>query len=172
MTKPTGRGRRAGDTVETPGAFRGRVRAWLDANAPRKGEPGDFSAAHLVSAGTPGGYRLREREALGVTMAWQGRLFDAGFAGRSWPREYGGAGAPAWQVRGMATRGDLVRRGIGRALLAYTVAALDVEDGPRLLWCTARVEALGFWQREGWTVASDVFDIPDVGPHRVMRRVL
>ena len=30
--------------VETPEAFRGRVRAWLDANAPRKGEPGDFSA--------------------------------------------------------------------------------------------------------------------------------
>jgi alkylation response protein AidB-like acyl-CoA dehydrogenase len=83
--------------VETPEAFRGRVRAWLDANAPRKGEPGDFSAAHLVSAGTPEDYRRREREALGVTMAWQRRLFDAGLAGRSWPREYGGAGAPAWQ---------------------------------------------------------------------------
>ncbi len=82
------------------------------------------------------------------------------------------AGAPAWQVRGMATRGDLVRRGIGRALLAYTVAALRVEDGPRLLWCNARVAALGFWEREGWDVASDVFDIPDVGPHRVMQRVL
>jgi hypothetical protein len=52
MTEPTAPGRRPGDTVETPGAFRGRVRAWLDANAPRKGEPGDFSAAHLVSAGT------------------------------------------------------------------------------------------------------------------------
>jgi len=82
------------------------------------------------------------------------------------------AGAAAWQVRGMATRGDLVRRGIGRALLGYTVGALGAEDGPRLLWCNARVEALGFWQREGWTVASDVFDIPDVGPHRVLRRVL
>lgn len=95
--------RRAGDTVETPHAFRGRVRAWLDANAPRKGEPGDFSAAHLVSAGTPEDYRWRERAALGVTMAWQRGLFDAGFAGRSWPREYGGAGAPAWQDEIVAT---------------------------------------------------------------------
>lgn len=69
--------RRAGDTVETPHAFRGRVRAWLDANAPRKGEPGDFSAAHLVSAGTPEDYRWRERAALGVTMAWQRRLLFA-----------------------------------------------------------------------------------------------
>jgi GNAT superfamily N-acetyltransferase len=80
-------------------------------------------------------------------------------------------GEDAWQVRGMATRGDVVRRGIGRALLAHAVAALHAEDGPRLLWCNARVTALGFWEREGWTVASEVFDIPGVGPHRVMRRL-
>ncbi len=84
-------------TAETREAFRARVRAWLDANAPRKGDPGDFSAAHLVSASTPEDYRRREHEALAVTMGWQRRLFDAGFAGRSWPRQYGGAGAPAWQ---------------------------------------------------------------------------
>jgi len=81
-------------------------------------------------------------------------------------------GADAWQVRGMATRGDLVRRGIGHALLSFAVAALRAEDGPRLLWCNARTTALGFWQHEGWMVASDVFDIPGVGPHRMVRRVL
>ena len=84
------------------------------------------------------------------------------------PRE----GADAWQVRGMATRGDLVRHGIGHALLSFAVAALRAEDGPRLLWCNARTTALGFWQHEGWTVASEVFDIPGVGPHRVMQRAL
>lgn len=84
-------------TVESQDGFRARVRAWLEANAPRKGEPGDFSAAHLVSAGAPDDYRRGEREALAVTTAWQRRLFDAGFAGRSWPREFGGAGAPGWQ---------------------------------------------------------------------------
>jgi GNAT superfamily N-acetyltransferase len=81
-------------------------------------------------------------------------------------------GADAWQVRGMATRGDLLRRGIGHALLSFAVAALRAEDGPRLLWCNARTTALDFWEHEGWTVASDVFDIPGVGPHRVMRRML
>ena len=84
------------------------------------------------------------------------------------PRE----GADAWQVRGMATRGDLVRRGIGHALLSFAVATLGDEDGARLLWCNARTTALAFWEREGWTVASDVFDIPGVGPHHVMRRTL
>lgn len=81
-------------------------------------------------------------------------------------------GADAWQLRGMATRADLAGRGIGRVLLAFALDALGAEGGPRLLWCNARVTALRFWEREGWAVASDVFDIPGVGPHRVLRRTL
>ncbi len=83
--------------TESPSAFLARVRAWLEANAPRKGEPGDFSATHLVSADTPEEYHRREHEALTVTTAWQRKVFEAGFAGRSWPSEYGGAGEPPWQ---------------------------------------------------------------------------
>jgi len=105
--------------VETPQAFRARVRAWLNANAPRKGEPGDFSAAHLVSARTPEDYRRREHEALAVTMAWQRRLFDAGFAGRSWPREYGGAGAPAWQDEVVAD--EQSRYGLSTKMIAVAL---------------------------------------------------
>ncbi len=80
--------------------------------------------------------------------------------------------ADAWQVRGMATRADLAGRGIGRALLAFALGRLRAEDGPAITWCNARVTALGFWLHTGWTIASDVFDIPGVGPHRVMRRTL
>lgn len=82
------------------------------------------------------------------------------------------AGADAWQIRGMATRADLAGRGIGRALLTVALDGLRAEDGPRLLWCNARVTALRFWERAAWTVASDVFDIPGVGPHRVLERRL
>lgn len=81
-------------------------------------------------------------------------------------------GADAWQVRGMATRADLAGSGIGRALLAFALAALRAEDGPTVAWCNARVTALGFWLRTGWTISSGVFDIPGVGPHRVLRRTL
>jgi len=81
-------------------------------------------------------------------------------------------GQDAWQVRGMATRGDVVRRGIGRALLEHALAALRDEPGPRLVWCNARVSALGFWERQGWSVVSAVFDIRGVGPHRTMQRWL
>lgn len=56
--------------------FRAEARAWLAANAP---------------AGRPPEHDLTARRAF--DMAWQRRLFDAGYAGISWPKEYGGRGA-------------------------------------------------------------------------------
>jgi len=53
--------------------FRAEVRAWLGANIP---------------AG------LRGREDVGLARAWSRKLHDAGYAGLTWPKEYGGAGAP------------------------------------------------------------------------------
>jgi alkylation response protein AidB-like acyl-CoA dehydrogenase len=95
------RGRTSTVTVEGPlessEAFQTRVHAWFDANAPKKGGPDDFSAVHIVSASTREEYRAREGRAVELTRGWQRQLFDAGLAGRSWPREYGGHGAPAWQ---------------------------------------------------------------------------
>lgn len=73
--------------------------------------------------------------------------------------------APAWQLRGMATRADLVRRGIGAAVLAAAE-----RTPPPLLWCNARLAAVPFYARCGWTVVSEAFDVPDVGPHHEMVR--
>jgi len=75
---------------------------------------------------------------------------------------------PAYQLRGMATRADLVRRGLGSALLRYAVGALPDRARARSLWCNARLEAVPFYRRMGWTVASERFEIPDVGPHHAM----
>ena len=68
----------------------------------------------------------------------------------------------------MATRADLVRRGLGSALLRYAVGVLPDGARARCLWCHARLEAVPFYLRMGWTVASERFDIPDVGPHHAM----
>jgi alkylation response protein AidB-like acyl-CoA dehydrogenase len=58
-------------------AFRAEARAWLEANVPR--DP------------RPEGADLRARRV--YDMAWQRRMYDAGWAGTSWPVEYGGRGA-------------------------------------------------------------------------------
>jgi predicted GNAT family N-acyltransferase len=78
------------------------------------------------------------------------------------------AGEPAHQLRGMATRADLARCGLGAALLGVAVRAVRAESGIALFWCNARCEAADFYRRLGWTVRSAPFDVPDVGPHVVM----
>ena len=88
----------------------------------------------------------------------------ASFMRRSWN------GEPGWQLRGMATRADHVRRGIGARLLGFAEETLCAEPGPSLLWCNARLTAVPFYERVGWVVVSDVFEVPTVGPHRAMVR--
>lgn len=82
--------------------FRSEVSAWLDENAPARGGAGDFSAAHIVSASTREEFEAREHAALETTRRWQRRLFDAGWAARAWPEEYGGQGRPAWEAEVVA----------------------------------------------------------------------
>jgi hypothetical protein len=81
-------------------------------------------------------------------------------------------GEPAFQLRGMATRAALVRRGIGTALLGGVEWAVCAATPVRILWCHARLAALPFYRRSAWEVVSDVFDIPSVGPHHTMVRRL
>jgi alkylation response protein AidB-like acyl-CoA dehydrogenase len=59
--------------------FRAKVRNWLDEAMP--------------SLGGPEPHRLEDKR--DYWGRWQKMMFDAGFAGLSWPREFGGAGADA-----------------------------------------------------------------------------
>jgi len=62
-------------------AFRAEVRAWLQANLP----PG---------WGTPAYREPRSgAEQIAASKAWQATLHDGGWAGITWPRQYGGRGA-------------------------------------------------------------------------------
>ena len=74
-------------------------------------------------------------------------------------------GEPAYQLRGMATRADRCGHGIGAALLAHAIADLQRQTDVRLLWGNARKAAIGFYEKQGWAIASEEFEIPTVGPH-------
>ena len=69
------------DLRDTPeeAAFRAEVRTWLDANLP------EALRGHRGGAARFDGPEVR---------AWSRALHDAGYAGLTWPAEYGGAGAP------------------------------------------------------------------------------
>src|SRR5579862_7234935 len=86
LQRPTaGRSERAGELVRigsavdltlspTEARFRDEIRAWLAANNPGREPAGDEAA-----------FEFRR--------AWQRTLNAAGWAGLSWPQEYGGRGA-------------------------------------------------------------------------------
>jgi alkylation response protein AidB-like acyl-CoA dehydrogenase len=61
--------------------FRARARAWLAANAPRRASGEDDDEAGQTT--------------LADQKAFQAKLYDAGFAGITWPKEFGGQGLTA-----------------------------------------------------------------------------
>ena len=76
-----------------------------------------------------------------------------------------------WQLRGMAVAPERRGQGCGRALLRAAMPQL-AQRGGSALWCNARVGAVGFYRTEGFEIVGDEFEIPDVGPHFLMRRPL
>jgi alkylation response protein AidB-like acyl-CoA dehydrogenase len=65
----------AGDVDDDPD-FRERVRTWLAEHVPREKRP------------------IPPTEARSYDLAWQRTMFDGGWAGISWPSEFGGLGLP------------------------------------------------------------------------------
>jgi predicted GNAT family N-acyltransferase len=80
-------------------------------------------------------------------------------------------GNPAWQLRGMATDSAFRGSGVGRAMLAFLETSLR-ESNIQQMWCNARVPAIKFYEYLGWTVVSDVFEVPTAGPHVKMVKTL
>ncbi|MDQ4125651.1 MAG: acyl-CoA dehydrogenase [Actinomycetota bacterium] len=69
------------DFRDTPqeAAFRAELRAWIDANLPED----------WATRGPSSGRGDEE-----TSKEWARKLFEGGYAGLTWPKEYGGAGAP------------------------------------------------------------------------------
>jgi predicted GNAT family N-acyltransferase len=82
------------------------------------------------------------------------------------PQEYGDE-PKAWRLRGMATTEEMRGVGVGRQLLDAAIETIRSEGAP-LLWCNARQNAEGFYERFGFVGVGDRFEIPVAGPHRVM----
>jgi predicted GNAT family N-acyltransferase len=73
------------------------------------------------------------------------------------------AGAP-WQLRAMATDDAVRGTGAGRALVTAGLALVAARGGD-LVWCNARVSAVGFYERMGFTAVTGRFDVDPIGPH-------
>src|ERR1019366_7010642 len=135
------------DLDDTPeqAAFRAQARGWLE----------EHSSEAPVLTG-PGALQ-DEAEILAARRAWQGKLAEAGLAGVTWPKEYGGQGlGPIEQV--------LSNQEIGRAKVPGILDAIGVGMlGPTLtaagsdlaaVQTRARLQDDGSWRLTGqkvWT---------------------
>jgi GNAT superfamily N-acetyltransferase len=78
----------------------------------------------------------------------------------------------AWRLRGMATSPEHRGHGYGAAIVRACIQHARAHAGA-LVWCTARLPAVAFYERLGFRKHGDVFESPSApGPHFVMSFVL
>ena len=75
------------------------------------------------------------------------------------------------RLRGMAVEPRFQKSGVGSVLLLYGLDAMR-SLGANVVWCSARTGVLPFYERHGFIVTGEAFDIPDAGPHRYAHRTL
>ena len=72
-----------------------------------------------------------------------------------------------FRLRGMATEKEFRGQGLGTAVV------LDCLErcwnlGGEVFWCNARISAVSFYDRLGFTSHDQKFDLPGIGIHQVM----
>jgi alkylation response protein AidB-like acyl-CoA dehydrogenase len=87
------------DDSAAEAAFRTEARAWLEANAPKKGSPDDFSQGYFaVEAADPADRPALHRAHIDRCKAWQATLLTGGWACITWPAEFGGRGGTGMEA--------------------------------------------------------------------------
>jgi alkylation response protein AidB-like acyl-CoA dehydrogenase len=126
------------DFSEREEAFRKEVRAWLEANLPDDLRGTAFAASRA------------ERDEVRKLRAWQKTMYEAGYVGIDWPKEFGGRGATLteqiilFQEMARAESPQFVNRGgvsmLGPTLMKFGTPAQQKRFLPRILtaddlWC-------------------------------------
>ncbi|MBK7975102.1 MAG: acyl-CoA dehydrogenase family protein [Deltaproteobacteria bacterium] len=139
------------DFLDSPeeAAFRSELSSWLGANIP----PGFAEGAMLDKM-------VQFDERVRFLQAWQKKLFEAGWAGIAWPKEYGGRGATVMQQvifneEVARARAPEIINVIGLNMVGPTIIAHGTEEQkkrflPKILSCE-EIWAQGYSEPSGPT---------------------
>lgn len=76
-----------------------------------------------------------------------------------------------YRFRGMATLEEYRNMGLASSLLTKAFARLRASNVD-LVWCNARINALGLYKKLNMDICSEEFDIPGIGPHLLLKLAL
>ncbi|GIK63365.1 MAG: putative N-acetyltransferase YitI [Chloroflexota bacterium] len=77
----------------------------------------------------------------------------------------------AWRLRAVATLPEFQGRGIGKAVISHCIE-YAIQQGGTLLWCNARPDAVGFYEKLGFQIEGDLHAGLGHGPRYFMWRSL
>ncbi|HLP65718.1 GNAT family N-acetyltransferase [Flavobacterium sp.] len=72
-----------------------------------------------------------------------------------------------FQIRGMAVLKECQGKNFGKQLLDQAEQYVITQKG-NLIWFNARENAVPFYQKSGYEIVSDAFEIKDIGTHFIM----
>ena len=72
-----------------------------------------------------------------------------------------------YRLRAMATHPEARGKHAGKAIVEEAIRLVK-EAGYDVLWCDARKVALGFYERLGFQLIDEWYEVPMIGPHKLM----
>ena len=72
-----------------------------------------------------------------------------------------------YQLRGMATLQNYQGKGAGKLMIEKAISILKLKK-TAILWCNARIAAVKFYEKQGFIIFGEKFDVPYIGDHYVM----
>ncbi|MFD1550692.1 hypothetical protein DNU06_06200 [Putridiphycobacter roseus] len=72
-----------------------------------------------------------------------------------------------FRLRAMATLPEVRGRNVGRGIVEFALEKLKAMQVD-LLWCDARLKATGFYEKMGFNSVGDIYEVPKIGPHKLM----
>jgi ribosomal protein S18 acetylase RimI-like enzyme len=72
-----------------------------------------------------------------------------------------------FHLQGMATLPDHQKKGLSSELLKIAFPIVK-QNMCNIVWCHARENAVGYYEKVGFEQIGEPFDVPGEGPHRLM----
>lgn len=72
-----------------------------------------------------------------------------------------------YRLRAMATDPEYRGKHTGEMLVKKAIEMLRSRNYD-VLWCDARLKAVGFYEKIGFRVLGEIYEVPKIGPHKFM----